>query len=475
MSLAEAELDQYLTVLTSINDDLQGRQIDRYYAKDRKQYQSHLDVFKAGTGFRERCFFGGNRVGKSTAGSYELACHLTGQYPPWWQGYRFSKPIKTWAAGETRDATRDIVQEKLMGPPHAIGSGMIPKDCIMQIRKRSGVPDAIDTVQVKHVSGGTSILQFKSFAEGREGFQGQRIEFIWLDEEPSMAIFQECLMRTAKTSDLEQAGRVLLSLTPMKGLSDVANHFLDDGRMVAEGDRFATQVGWDDIPHLSDEEKAELLASIPKHQRDARTKGYPTLGAGAVYAYAEDDLITDAFEVPVYYWGSYGLDVGWNCTAAVFVRYDPDSKVYFCTDEIKMHESGPADVAQAIKCRNKFMQGCIDPASRGRSQLDGKNLMDEYRDLDLRLRPALNAVEAGIHRVQMLISTGRLKVFPQCTRLLAELRKYSRDENGHIRKQDDHLLDALRYVLFTDKTIRPLRPVTTPKVKRAMKGKTYRT
>jgi hypothetical protein len=58
----------------------------------------------------------------------------------------------------------------------------------------------------------------------------------------------------------------------------------------------------------------------------------------------------------------------------------------------------------------------------------------------------------------MLMSTKQLKIFPQCTSLLAELRKYSRDENGKIRKQVDHLLDALRYCLFTEKVMEPLRP-----------------
>ncbi|RLC11982.1 MAG: hypothetical protein DRI24_17975 [Deltaproteobacteria bacterium] len=334
MLQTEQHLDEYLTILQSINADVQGRQIDRYYdtPKNRKQYQSHLNVFRAGNDFRERCMFGGNRTGKSHSGSVEMAYHLTGQYPGWWKGYRFTKPIRAWAAGETRDATRDIVQDKLLGAPHAIGQGMIPKECIVQIRKRSGTPDAIDTVQVRHESGGISTLQFKSFAEGREGFQGQRIDFIWLDEEPSMAIFQECLMRTAKTSDTEQPGRMLLTLTPMKGLSDVANHFLIDGRMVEHGDRYATQVGWDDIPHLSKKEKNELMLSIPKHQRDARSKGYPSLGAGAVYTYSEDDLVCDAFKVQPYYWGGYGMDVGWNATAAVFIRYDRDNKTYYVVD-----------------------------------------------------------------------------------------------------------------------------------------------
>jgi phage terminase large subunit-like protein len=464
-----ARLDEYLAVMASLESDLKGRTIDRFYADEvRDSYASHLNVFRAGSEFRERAMLGGNRVGKSTAGSYEVALHLTGEYPDWWKGYRFDKPTKVWAAGETRDATRDIVQEKLMGEPHAHGSGMLPKDSILDIRKRHGIPDALDSVQVRHKSGGISTLQFKSFAEGREGFQGQKIHFIWMDEEPSLAVYQECLMRTAKTSEAEQAGRVLLTLTPMKGLSNVANHFLTDGRLCEEGDRFASQVGWDDIPHLSEEEKAELLLSIPKHQRDARTKGYPTLGVGSVYSYSETNLVCEAFEIPPYFWGSFGLDVGWNCSAVVFVRYDPDLEVYFITDEIKLTESSPADVAQAIKCRNRFQWGVVDPASRGRSQIDGKSLMNEYRDLDLKLRPAKNAVEAGLHRVQMLMSTGKLKVFPSCMKLLAELRKYSRDENGKIRKQDDHLLDALRYVLFTETTIRPLMPMAKPKVRRAM-------
>ena len=116
-----------------------------------------------------------------------------------------------------------------------------------------------------------------------------------------------------------------------------------DGRMVEEGDRFACQVGWDDIPHLSEKEKAELILSIPKHQRDARSKGYPTLGAGAVYTYSEDDLVCEPFEVPPYYWGAYGMDVGWNCTAAVFIRYDRDNKTYYVVDEHKMGEASPAD------------------------------------------------------------------------------------------------------------------------------------
>jgi hypothetical protein len=158
-----------------------GRQIDRYYAtaKDRKNYESHLTIFRAGEDFRERAALGGNRVGKSTLGAYETALHLTGQYPQWWRGYRFERPITAWAAGETLAASQDIVQAKILGEPHSFGQGMLPRDSIIEARKKSGVPDGIDTVRVKHVSGGISTLQFMAYQAGREAFQGRNIDFIW--------------------------------------------------------------------------------------------------------------------------------------------------------------------------------------------------------------------------------------------------------------------------------------------------------
>jgi hypothetical protein len=84
-----------------------------YYARDR--YEKHLEFFAAGADYRERCALFGNRCGKTTAASYELVCHLTGQYPEWWVGKRFEEPILAWAVGKTNESTRDIVQKTLFG------------------------------------------------------------------------------------------------------------------------------------------------------------------------------------------------------------------------------------------------------------------------------------------------------------------------------------------------------------------------
>jgi hypothetical protein len=77
----------------------------------RALHPKHLAFFAAGAVHRERLFMAANRVGKTEGvGGYETTLHLTGDYPPWWEGRRFDRPISAWAAGKTGETTRDIVQ-----------------------------------------------------------------------------------------------------------------------------------------------------------------------------------------------------------------------------------------------------------------------------------------------------------------------------------------------------------------------------
>src|SRR3954453_10339902 len=80
----------------------------------RELYPKHLKFFAAGRTAQERCMMAANRVGKTFGvGGYETALHLTGLYPDWWEGHRFAAPIAAWAAGDTSETTRDIVQSAL--------------------------------------------------------------------------------------------------------------------------------------------------------------------------------------------------------------------------------------------------------------------------------------------------------------------------------------------------------------------------
>lgn len=170
-----------------------------------------------------------NRVGKTEGcGAYETTLHATGLYPSWWPGKRFHKPVKAWAAGDTNKTVREIIQEKLLGPPGHWGTGMVPGDLVVHRTLKQGVADAIDTIFVRHVSGGTSRIGLKSYQEGRESFQGSEQDLIWLDEEPPEAIYTECVLRTMTTG-----GIVYVTFTPLSGLSEVVLSFLPNGQLPA--------------------------------------------------------------------------------------------------------------------------------------------------------------------------------------------------------------------------------------------------
>ena len=407
----------------------------------RDKYPKHTEIMAAGHDWRERCFMAANRVGKSETGAFETACHLTGIYPSWWVGRRFHKAVSVIAAGETGKLVRDSMQFKLMGSISDIRTGFIPKDAITEKKPKSGIPDAFDMVYIKHKSGGTSVLQFQSYDQGREAFQATERDFIWFDEEPPQDVYSEALIRTMTTK-----GCVLTTFTPLKGVSETVLSLQDKAE---KGAAYVVIATWDDAPHLDEQTKQEMLAALPPHQRDARSKGVPALGSGAVYQVVEADILCDPFPIPAHFKQLYGMDVGWNNTAAAWGAYDPDNDIIYMTSDYKKGQSEPAVHASAIKGRGDWIPGAIDPASRGRAQHDGEQLINLYRAQGLKLQLADNAVEAGVFNVYERLSTGRLKIFRTCVDTLVEYRLYRRDEKGKIVKQNDHIMDALRYMVMS--------------------------
>jgi phage terminase large subunit-like protein len=447
--IAKADMLETVRIEQELARRRAGRKLFTYYPEAgplrRELYPKHLEFFRLGANKRERLFLAANRVGKTEgAGGYELVCHLTGIYPSWWQGRRFNRPNNWWAAGDTRETVRDILQRKLLGKPGEHGTGLIPRDAIL--RTAPGfIPDAVQAIWVKHASGGHSVVQFKSYDQGREAFQGTEQDGIWLDEEPPQDVYTECLLRTM-TND----GCVMLTFTPLRGMSDVVLAFLPGGSVPEkqEGPKAVVSATWDDVPHLSAQAKEELWNAIPPFQRDARSKGLPQLGAGAIYPVPESTVVCEPFDIPKHWPRSYGLDVGWNRTAAIFGAHDRENDVVYWYSEHYLGEVEPAVHASAIRARGN-LPGAIDPASRGRSQVDGRQLIQLYREQGLELVEARNAVEAGIFEVWERLCTGRLKIFSTLQHTRAEFRLYRRDERGKVVKENDHAMDAGRYQITT--------------------------
>ncbi len=173
-----------------------------------------------------------NRTGKTISGTYEAALHAMGDYPDWWEGRRFDEPTDIWVAGDTAETTRDILQKELIGKsldPDDIGTGMLRRTSIIQMKRKQGIADTLDMVHVRHVSGGKSIIGFKSFDQGRKRFQGTAKHFVLLDEECPEDVYSECLLRTATTN-----GCVALTFTPLSGLTALVRSFMPETPPLAD-------------------------------------------------------------------------------------------------------------------------------------------------------------------------------------------------------------------------------------------------
>lgn len=227
-------------------------------------------------------------------------------------------------------------------------------------------------------------------------------------------------------------------------------------------DRYMVQCGWDDVPHLDEATKARLLRSSLPHTREARSKGTPSLGAGAIYPVPISDILVAPFAIPEYWPKAYALDVGWNKTAALWGARDPNTSIVYLYTEHYRGQAEPPIHAAAINARGAWIPGVVDPAARGRGQDDGRRLIAQYREFLKDLTTADNAVDAGLLEVWMLLSTGRLKAFSTLQNFIAEYGLYRRDENGKIVKKFDHLMDCLRYLIMSGMkraTVQPLQAI----------------
>jgi len=443
----------------------------------------HSAFFAAGHTYNERMFLAGNRCGKSIAGAFEAACHATGDYPDWWVGRTFDKPTQGWAIGSTARATRDTAQKELIGSIGAWGTGMIPKDKLGKFWALAGVPQGIDMIQVKHKSGGWSTIGFKNYEQPQAAFYGTSLEWVWLDEECPIEIYNECLIRTMTTN-----GIVLNTFTPLKGLTPMVVRFSEKADYLAgaekligvqapttdEGDeaqlldtssfKAIIQAGWDDAPWLTEERKAQMEADTEPHLRAARRSGKPSMGSGNVYPVSIESILCEPFQIPSYYKKLYALDVGWNRTACLWAAIDPQTDTIYIYDEYYVADQVPAVHAVGIRAHGKWIPGVIDPAAKGRSPTDGKQLMAMYKELGLSLLPANNEVDAGIQAVWQRMLTGHLKIFNTLHNTAKEFVLYRRDLKGRIVKENDHLMDCLRYIqnnLVRAKSIDQMRSTPT--------------
>ena len=380
-----------------------------------------------------------------------MSYHLTGEYPSWWKGAVFKKPISAWAASDTTQSTRDILQVAYLGSlvEDEYGSGSIPKDTIESVTKARSIADAVDTIRVRHKSGGVSTLGFKSYDQGFKKFMGTAKHVIHLDEEPDVKIYEECLTRTMTTK-----GLILATMTPLSGLTKMVQRFYNGGMSNGKvhNGRALVQASWADADHISEEDKEQFRRSMSPEVLEAREKGIPSVGTGMCYPVKESSILVERFPIPDTFKQAYAIDFGWSPdpTIALFAAYDPETDIMYLTKEYARKEATPVSHADSLtRLGADWIRGVADPFGGSQSsQVDGESLIYKYSDAGLNIQAArrdkkLNGIVDVLQRMQ----EGRLKVFDDLEGWLSEFRMYAYDEKGRPKDGDDHFMDGMRYLV----------------------------
>lgn len=405
---------------------------------DYKPYDKQLEYLSAKN--KSKVLFGGNRTGKSHTVSYEIACHLTGLYPEWWQGTRFKRPVVVWAVGQDSKVVRNTIQRKLLGEFRKPGTGWIPKDCIDldSMVSLAGTPLAVDFLNIKHITGGNSFLQFKAYKQELEAFMGDSIDIGWMDEEPPDSIRDEIAMRV-----MDRNGFLLYSFTPLNGITPLYTKLIEDDNV------HKTFISWDDVKHLTDEAKAERSAGLSEEMLRARKYGVPTIGKSLIFKFEEKDYTCESFSIPRHWPRITGVDIGLNHpTCAVSVALDRESNTAYVYQEYAVRDKDAGHHARHIGTWKTPLAISHDAFRRDPQTL--KMTADLYAAEGVKVYNAGKDPWARIEVTRKRIGDGGLFVFSDmCPELLRQIRMYrTKDDGISIYKEHDDLVDAFTHAIW---------------------------
>ena len=443
LALSSTEKREMLTLLEERERRKRTNRLAAY-----APYPKQSEFHRLGAEKRERLLMAGNQLGKTLCAGFEVAMHATGRYPEWWRGRRWGRPTVGWAASETMEVSRDAAQRILLGRDNERGTGAIPEADIELVAPYPNVRGAASMALVKHVTGGTSRIIFKSYDQGRTKFQGDTIDWFWPDEEPPEDIYTEGITRTNATG-----GMVMMTFTPLLGMSRVVQRFMKE----LSPDRVVIRMGIKDAAHYTQEERDRIITSYPEHEREARTEGLPMLGEGAVFPIAREKVAYDAGSLtfPDHWPRICGMDFGWDHpTAAAWLAWDRDADVVYVYDCYAQTKQTPVFHAAAIKGKGEWIPVAWPHDGLQHDKGSGEQLADQYRAQGVKMLAkratfpdGSNGLEAGVMEMLDRMQTGRLKIAAHLEPLWDEFRSYHRDK-GRIVKEQDDILSAVRYGLM---------------------------
>ena len=432
-----------------------------------RPFEHQLEFFK--TVSSRRGILAANRIGKTVSTCFETAMHLTGQYPEWWEGHKFNKPITVMVAGEGWSQVALVLQQELLGTPDIklkdqLGTGAVPRDAIVLDTIRSDGANCIG-IEIKHTSGGKSYLLFANYTQEVRQLQGFKLDLAVFDEQPPDDFFSEIVTRTATTQ-----GMILCSFTPLKGLNGLVSKFWNK----EQGYDFI-RVSWDDVPEydlwgepfLLEATRKQLERDYLPHEREARMQGRPIMGKGAVFQIAN---------WPTYKSGEYNfaempnihrvisLDLGLvnDKTVISLLYWDPYERTAWLHKQIVVQgveEAVPTQYINHLLRPEVYGTPIVLPADAstpGRYTMSSSSIRElfESYELNVHQKAIMNPPDSegrvtnhksyGINQMRQMLEVGSLMVNENCADFIREAQNYYVDQQGRFSDPDD-CIDSARY------------------------------
>ncbi len=227
--------------------------------------------------------------------------------------------------------------------------------------------------------------------------------------------------------------------------------------------RHVTVMTIDDAEHYTPEQRAQIIASYPEAEREARAKGVPVLGSGRVFPVDEMKIKCDPFPVPRHWAHIIGIDFGWDHPfGAAKIVWDKDSDVIYVTACYRERQATPPIHASAIRPWGERITVAWPHDGLQHDKSSGLQLKEQYikQGLNMWHEHATHeaggfGIEAGILEILERMQTGRFKVFSTLSEWFEEFRLYHR-KDGIIVKLADDILSATRIAVMMRRFAQPL-------------------
>lgn len=443
-------------------------------------------------------------IGGNGAGTTETCCHkiarfvLSQQPPP-------RKDTPFWViAGSYEQVCETAWKEKLEGHGHIPGCE-IDYERVSWINARKGWPS---TVPLKPWPGRPDknwVLEFKSYEQGRQQMQARSIGgFCFIEQFPWELLTE--VLRGCREYNF--GGSMFCEFTP---IDPMLSYPLE---RMQEEDRLPP--GWEvwrantecavEAGHVSKEWFEQFMASIPEMMRSTRTIGAWAVYEGAIFQtfndrmhVIEDDYefgeIPDDRKVVVMPGGTFPLGVfhrrgiDWgsgpaNAFAVPFVYRNGKGQWFVYDEYYSVAPITTADHLVKVIDRERmwgwrkndphYGTTWADPSSPGDFRVAEKlgQYVPGYEGFGI--SAASNRVLEGIQHVQWLLQPAaeldgqpRLFISKRCKNLIRQMRSYRwkkgtdhADPRREPEKKDDHCIDALRYVVFSEASLGDITPTS---------------